>query len=116
MSWSLSTSIFLIIAFSYIRILHATVKQGAGITVHNKAFRTCASHLIVYVVYEISTVVIIVSNRFPSLSSNIKKFFSILFIIIPPVINPIIYGLISKELRASIIKHINIQVCHKIRL
>ncbi|XP_068587724.1 olfactory receptor 2K2-like [Cebidichthys violaceus] len=52
-----------------------------------------------------ASVVLIVSARFPSLSQNIKKFFSILFIIIPPAMNPIIYGLVSKEIRASIIKH-----------
>ncbi|XP_044077144.1 olfactory receptor 2K2-like [Siniperca chuatsi] len=114
MSWSVSTGIFLIIAFSYFRILHTSVKQGrANSIVHSKAFQTCASHLVVYVLYEIASVVIIVSQRFPSVSQNIKKFFSILFIIIPPAINPIIYGLLSKELRASIIKHCSIQARHR---
>ncbi|XP_029303899.1 olfactory receptor 2K2-like [Cottoperca gobio] len=107
MTWFLNTSIFLIIAFSYFRILHASVKQGrTDSSVRSKAFQTCASHLVVYVLYQIASVVIIVSQRFPSLSQNIRKFFSILFIIIPPAINPIIYGLVSKELRASIIKHL----------
>lgn len=111
MSWSLTTSVFLIIAFSYFRILHATVKQSrAGISIHSKAFRTCASHLVVYVVYEMASLVIVVSHRFPSLPSNVKKFFSILFIIIPPAINPIIYGLGSKELRSSIVKQFSKQV------
>ncbi|CAG6018081.1 unnamed protein product [Menidia menidia] len=53
MTWSLSTGIFIIIAFSYIRILSASLKQG----------RTD------------------------------RKFFSILFIIVPPAVNPVIYGL-----------------------
>ena len=107
MSWFVSTSIFLVIAFSYCRILHASVKRGrADSTIRSKAFQTCASHLVVYVLYEIASVVLILSQRFPSISQNIKKFFSILFTIIPPVINPIIYGLVSKELRASIIKHL----------
>ncbi|XP_070773702.1 olfactory receptor 2K2-like [Enoplosus armatus] len=114
MSWFLSTGIFLIIAFSYFRILHASVKDGrVDSIVRSKAFQTCASHLIVYVLYEIASMVIIVSHRIPSLSHNIKKFFSILLIIIPPAINPIIYGLVSKELRTSIVKHYSIQVRHK---
>lgn len=114
MTWCVSTSIFLIIAFSYFRILHASVKQGRGDSViRSKAFQTCASHLVVYVLYEIAAMIIIVTFRFPSVSQNIKKFSSILFIIIPPAINPIIYGLVSKELRASIVKHFSIQVCHK---
>ena len=112
MTWSLSTSIFLIIAFSYIRILHASVKQGrTDSALSNKAVQTCTPHIVVYVLYQIASVVIIVSYRLPSVSQNIKKFFSILVVIIPPAINPIIYGLVSKELRASIIKHFaNLQV------
>ena len=114
MSWSVSTGIFLIIAFSYIRILHASVTQSrTDSLVRSKAFQTCASHLVVYVLYEISSFVIIVSYRFPSASENIRKFLSILFIIIPPTINPIIYGLVSKEIRMSIIKHFNKLVRHK---
>ncbi|XP_033954907.1 olfactory receptor 2K2-like [Pseudochaenichthys georgianus] len=103
LAWCVNTSVFLVIALSYLRILHATVKQGRD--ARRKAFLTCAPHLVVYVLYQIATVVLIVIQRFPSLSQNIKRFFSILFIVIPPVINPIIYGLVSKELRASIIKH-----------
>ena len=114
MTWSVSTGIFLIIAFSYCRILHASVTQNrTDSLVRSKAFQTCASHLVVYVLYEIASVIIIVSYRFPSASENMRKFFSILFIIIPPTINPVIYGLVSKEIRVSIIKHFNKLVRHK---
>ncbi|XP_023258542.1 olfactory receptor 2K2-like [Seriola lalandi dorsalis] len=114
MSWSVSTGIFIIIAFSYFRILQASVKRSnVDSGVRSKAFQTCTSHLVVYVLYEIASVIIIVSHRFASASQDIKKFFSILFIIIPPAINPIIYGLVSKELRSSIIKHFTKQVFHK---
>ncbi|KAK5858151.1 hypothetical protein PBY51_002316 [Eleginops maclovinus] len=103
MSWCLNTSVFLIIAFTYLRILHATVKQGRS--ARSKAFQKCAPHLVVYVLYQTASVILIIIQRFPSLSQTIKRFFSILFIVIPPVINPIIYGLASKELRTSIVKH-----------
>uniref|UniRef100_A0A3B5PXT5 G-protein coupled receptors family 1 profile domain-containing protein n=1 Tax=Xiphophorus maculatus TaxID=8083 RepID=A0A3B5PXT5_XIPMA len=62
-------------------------------SVHRKALQTCVPHLVVYVLYQIASVIIIVSLRFPSVSQNIRKFFSILFIIVPPALNPIIYGL-----------------------
>ncbi|XP_032363947.1 olfactory receptor 2K2 [Etheostoma spectabile] len=105
MSWFVSTGVFLVIAFSYCKILHATVKRGrADSTIRSKAFQTCASHLVVYVLYQIASVVMITSQRFPSISQNFRKFFSVLFIIIPPVINPIIYGLVSKELRVAMRK------------
>ncbi|TWW74567.1 Olfactory receptor 10G6 [Takifugu flavidus] len=106
MTWTLSTSVFLIIALSYFRILNAGVKHDRT-GINSKALRTCATHLVVYVVYEVATLVIIVSLRFPSLSPNVKKFCSILFIVVPPAVNPVIYGLVSKELRASIIKQLS---------
>uniref|UniRef100_A0A3P8S2L6 Olfactory receptor n=1 Tax=Amphiprion percula TaxID=161767 RepID=A0A3P8S2L6_AMPPE len=103
------TGIFLIIAFSYIRILQASLKQGqTDSNVRSKVFQTCGSHLVIYLLYEIASVIIILSYRFPSVSPNLKKFFSIMFFIVPPIINPIIYGLVSKELRSSIVKHLTI--------
>uniref|UniRef100_A0A3Q0SPA8 G-protein coupled receptors family 1 profile domain-containing protein n=1 Tax=Amphilophus citrinellus TaxID=61819 RepID=A0A3Q0SPA8_AMPCI len=100
---SILTGIFFIIAFSYIRILHASLRRGRTDSgIRSKAFQTCASHLVVYVLYEIASLTIIVSYRFPLLSQNIKKFLSILYIIIPPAINPIIYGLASKDLRVKV--------------
>ncbi|XP_054873385.1 olfactory receptor 2K2-like isoform X1 [Amphiprion ocellaris] len=109
MTWTVSTGIFLIIAFSYIRILQASLKQGqTDSNVRSKVFQTCGSHLVIYLLYEIASVIIILSYRFPSVSPNLKKFFSIMFFIVPPIINPIIYGLVSKELRSSIVKHLTI--------
>ncbi|XP_047463640.1 olfactory receptor 2K2-like [Mugil cephalus] len=114
MTWCLSTGMFLIIAFSYIRILSASLRQGrTDSSVRSKAFQTCVSHLVVYVLYEIAAMAIIVSHRFPSASQNIKKFSSILFIIVPPALNPIIYGLVSKDLRAGILKLFKTRVHHK---
>ncbi|XP_016897116.1 olfactory receptor 52E4-like [Cynoglossus semilaevis] len=106
MSWCISSGVFVIIAFTYIKILHSSIKHGrSDFTVRSKAFQTCATHLVVYVLFEISSTIIILTYRFPSASANIKKFLSILFIVVPPALNPIIYGLISRELRTSIIKY-----------
>uniref|UniRef100_H3CIE4 G-protein coupled receptors family 1 profile domain-containing protein n=1 Tax=Tetraodon nigroviridis TaxID=99883 RepID=H3CIE4_TETNG len=105
LTWTQSTSIFLVIAFSYMRILQAGIRRDkTGFTVNMKALRTCVTHLVVYLLYIIASLIIIVTVRFPSLTPNVKKFCSILFIVVPPAINPVIYGLISKELRNSIIK------------
>uniref|UniRef100_A0A3P9N2D8 G-protein coupled receptors family 1 profile domain-containing protein n=1 Tax=Poecilia reticulata TaxID=8081 RepID=A0A3P9N2D8_POERE len=113
----LHTGMFIIIAFSYIRILAAVLKHGrTDSSIRTKAFQTCASHLVVYVFYEIATLIIVVSYRFPSITKNITKFLSILFIIVPPAINPIIYGLVSRDLRSSIIKRFSTRTAHKNRL
>ncbi|KAM4546647.1 olfactory receptor 2K2-like [Fundulus diaphanus] len=114
MTWTVSTGMFIIIAFSYFRILSACLKQGrSDSSIRSKAFQTCTSHLVVYVFYQIASLVIIVSYRFPSASQNMKKFLSILFIIVPPAINPIIYGLVSKDLRTSIFQQFSTRTCRK---
>ncbi|KAJ8412449.1 hypothetical protein AAFF_G00127850 [Aldrovandia affinis] len=48
--------------------------------------------------------IIIVMQRFKDVSPNAKKFCTIMFIIVPPAINPIIYGIIMKEIRTNAIK------------
>ncbi|XP_017158493.1 olfactory receptor 2K2-like isoform X3 [Poecilia reticulata] len=114
-TWTFSTLNFILIAFSYIRILSVSLKQGrTNCSKPNKALQTCAPHIIVYVVYNVAALILILSYRFPSLSQNIKKFLSILVYIIPPIINPFIYGLVSKDLRVSSIKHFSIRVRNKI--
>ncbi|XP_059912832.1 olfactory receptor 2C3-like [Gadus macrocephalus] len=110
MSWSLSTGCFLVIAFSYIKILHACIKNSNDGTMRRKAFQTCASHLVIYLIYQIGSTIIILSQRFTSASPNLKKFFSILIIIIPPAVNPVIYGLVTKELRTSLLKLVKTKV------
>ncbi|XP_068187766.1 olfactory receptor 2K2-like, partial [Antennarius striatus] len=113
-TWVFSTSVFLTVAFSYFKILHASVqRRQTGSSINSKAFRTCATHIAVYLINQIASLAIIVSYRVPSVSSNNKKFFSILVVIIPPAINPIIYGLASKELRESIIKCFGKVTCRK---
>ncbi|XP_024121693.1 olfactory receptor 2K2-like [Oryzias melastigma] len=118
MTWSVSTVVFIIIAFSYIRILTDSYKQritdskcsAGSALVRSKAFQTCAPHLVIYTLYQIASVIIVVSYRFPAVHPNLIKFFSILFIIVPPTFNPVIYGLVIKELRTSIIQKISIRV------
>ncbi|XP_037544119.1 olfactory receptor 2K2-like [Nematolebias whitei] len=115
MTWSWSSGTFILIAFSYIRILSVSLKQGrADSSVRSKAFQTCAPHILVYVLYQIASLIVTVGSRFPSLSPNIKKFFSILIFIMSPLINPIIYGLVSKDLQSSVVKCFSVRVRNKI--
>ncbi|KAM9788446.1 olfactory receptor 52D1-like [Neosynchiropus ocellatus] len=107
MAYTLSSSVFLIIVFSYTKILQTSAShQRVEGRISRKALQTCMMHLAVYILYEIATVVIILLLRFPSVSQNVKKFLSILFVVLPTTVNPVIYGLASQELRSSIIKHI----------
>ncbi|XP_036379730.1 olfactory receptor 52K2-like [Megalops cyprinoides] len=103
MTWFLSTGSFLVIAFSYIKILIACLVKREKNS-KSKAIQTCATHLAVYVLFEFATVLIIVTQRFEEVSPNAKKFCAILFVIIPPAVNPIIYGIVTKEIRTSVFR------------
>uniref|UniRef100_A0A4W5LJQ8 G-protein coupled receptors family 1 profile domain-containing protein n=1 Tax=Hucho hucho TaxID=62062 RepID=A0A4W5LJQ8_9TELE len=107
------SSSFLIIFFCYTKILSACLMRKSDKASRSKALQTCASHLVIYLIYEIVSLIIILSNRFPQVPMNIKKFCTILIFIVPPLINPIIYGFVTKELRTSIIKLLKTRVAPK---
>ncbi|XP_061105663.1 olfactory receptor 52K2-like [Conger conger] len=101
--WSLSPACFLVIAFSYAKILKACViKQEKNS--RSKALQTCTSHLTIYILFEISLFIISITYRFADISSNTKKFCAILFVIVPPTVNPIIYGVAMKDIRTNIVR------------
>ncbi|XP_035639167.2 olfactory receptor 52D1-like [Oncorhynchus keta] len=114
MTWILSSSSFLIIFFCYAKILSACLMRKSDKGSRSKALQTCASHLVIYLIFEIVSLIIILSNRFPQVPMNIKKFCTILIFIVPPLINPIIYGFVTKELRTSIIKLLKTRVAPKL--
>ncbi|XP_064205596.1 olfactory receptor 52K2-like [Anguilla rostrata] len=102
-AYSLSTSCFLVIAFSYVNILKACViKQEKNSW--SKATQTCASHLTLYILFEISTFTIVITYSLKDISLNARKFSTILSFILPPTVNPIIYGIAMKDIRKNIVK------------
>ncbi|XP_054902538.1 olfactory receptor 52N5-like [Poeciliopsis prolifica] len=67
-------------------------------SLNSKAFKTCSTHLVAYLIMSLSGVTIVVLHRFPQYS-DYRKLSAILFVIVPGSLNPIIYGLQSKEIR-----------------
>uniref|UniRef100_G3NAT7 G-protein coupled receptors family 1 profile domain-containing protein n=1 Tax=Gasterosteus aculeatus aculeatus TaxID=481459 RepID=G3NAT7_GASAC len=72
-------------------------------SLNSKALKTCSTHLVVYLIMLISGMCIIVLHRFPQYS-DYRKIASILFHIVPGTLNPIIYGIQSKETRTFLLK------------
>ncbi|XP_008331611.1 olfactory receptor 146-like [Cynoglossus semilaevis] len=64
----------------------------------SKALKTCSTHLLVFLVMILSGSIIIIMHRFPE-HKDYAKLFGILFVIVPGSLNPIIYGVQSKEIR-----------------
>ncbi|XP_031697605.1 olfactory receptor 52N5-like [Anarrhichthys ocellatus] len=71
-------------------------------SLNGKALQTCATHLAVYVIMFVSGSIIIILHRFPHLSDH-RKLASILFHVVPPAMNAVIYGLQIKAVRQKIV-------------
>ncbi|MEQ2229311.1 hypothetical protein ILYODFUR_017580, partial [Ilyodon furcidens] len=67
-------------------------------SLYSTALRTCSTHLIVYIIMFTSGKVSIILHRFPQYAEE-KKLAIILYHILPCNLNPIIYGVQSKEVK-----------------
>ncbi|CAM2102667.1 unnamed protein product [Caretta caretta] len=90
---------FLFIVMSYILILSATL-QIASSAGRQKAFSTCASHLLVVSLYY-GTIVIMYVSPSAEQSPAFHKALSIMYTVVTPMFNPIIYSLRNKEVKRA---------------
>ncbi|XP_036393554.1 olfactory receptor 51E1-like [Megalops cyprinoides] len=85
------------IVFSYIKILvicHRSSKET-----RKKALQTCLPHLLVFINFSINSVFEIVHHRLQSnIPHIIRMVMSVEFLVIPPLFNPVIYGLKLQEI------------------
>ncbi|XP_066556203.1 olfactory receptor 52K2-like [Amia ocellicauda] len=85
----------------YLQILLTCLKNKQSDT-KSKAMQTCATHLVVFIVLEITGFITIVSYRFETFSTYSRKIIAVFVIMFPSTLNPIIYGLKTKEIRRRI--------------
>ncbi|XP_063275899.1 olfactory receptor 14J1-like [Prinia subflava] len=97
---SFALGCFVFIVFSYVQILRAVLRIPSEQGRH-KAFSTCLPHLAV--------VSLFVSTAFfsylkpPSISSpSLDLALSVLYSVVPPALNPLIYSLRNQELKAAV--------------
>ncbi|XP_074131987.1 olfactory receptor 10AG1-like [Sminthopsis crassicaudata] len=86
---------FFLILFSYIRILCAILKLPSA-TGRSKAFSTCSSHLIVVCLFYGSGLIAYLQSMF-SYSDRMEKIFSLIYTVVTPMFNPLIYSLRNKD-------------------
>lgn len=86
------------ILYTYLRILVACFRSRQPDT-KAKALQTCATHLIVFLLLECLGLFTIISYRLKDVSPHLRKFMGMSTLIFPPTLNPIIYGLKTKEIR-----------------
>ncbi|XP_077329824.1 olfactory receptor 5P55-like [Lithobates pipiens] len=94
-----------VIIVSYVYII-VTIFKIPSITGRKKVFSTCSSHLtVVSMHYGTLNFVYLITSR--GQSWNINKFLSLLYTVVTPLMNPVIYSLRNKDLKQVVGKIIN---------
>ncbi|XP_043927859.1 olfactory receptor 52K1-like [Protopterus annectens] len=93
------------IMFSYAKILSTVLKLASG-EERQKAINTCGSHLFVLLFTYNTALFSFVTHRFvKGISPPLLVAFSCLYMVLPAMLSPIIYGVRTKEIRKNIFKH-----------
>ncbi|XP_051679185.2 olfactory receptor 56A1 [Oryctolagus cuniculus] len=97
--WTLLGSDFILIFLSYTFILRAVFRfkaEGAAV----KALSTCGSHFILIIFFSTILLVVVLTNvARKSVPMDILILLNVLHHLIPPALNPIVYGFHTKELK-----------------
>ncbi|XP_063060605.1 olfactory receptor 52K1-like [Engraulis encrasicolus] len=100
------TTVFLpasFILFTYIRILIVCRKSTAEF--RGKALQTCLPHIVSFVTYSIASFSDIALSRYEpgQIADALVLMISLEFIVIPPLLNPLIYGLNLPDIRRKVL-------------
>ncbi|XP_053875966.1 olfactory receptor 51G2-like [Malaclemys terrapin pileata] len=94
----------LLIFLSYVMILK-TVLSVASHSERLRALNTCVSHLCAVLLFYIPEIGLSVIHRFGNSSSHfLQILLGYVYLLVPPLMNPIVYSLKSKHLRSRIIR------------
>ncbi|XP_041807801.1 olfactory receptor 52N2-like [Chelmon rostratus] len=89
------------ITLTYLRVAIVCLSSKNKV-LNSRALQTCATHLAVYLIMLVASFTPMIMHRRPEWA-NSGKVASVLFHVIPPALNPIIYGLQCKELRQKVV-------------
>uniref|UniRef100_A0A674JC06 Olfactory receptor n=1 Tax=Terrapene triunguis TaxID=2587831 RepID=A0A674JC06_9SAUR len=93
---------FLLTLMSYICII-STILRIPSSTGRQKAFSTCSSHLIVVSIF-LGTLLIVYTFPTTNILSDLKKVLSLIYTVLTPLVNPLIYSLRNKEVQEALRK------------
>ncbi|XP_075200075.1 olfactory receptor 5P81-like [Anomaloglossus baeobatrachus] len=93
---------FAFIIISYFCILFTILKMSSTFG-RRKAFSTCSSHLTTVCAYY-GTLIAVYTTSSDESSSNINKYRSLFYLVVTPLLNPIIYSLRNNEVKRAMQK------------
>ncbi|XP_053305940.1 olfactory receptor 1019-like [Spea bombifrons] len=104
-----SVSAFFLTLTSYVFIISSVlkIKSAAG---QRKAFSTCSSHLICVSIFY-GTLFCLYLRPTSSYSPKQDKYFSLLYVVLVPILNPLVYTLKNQEVKNALKKLKDIMVC-----
>uniref|UniRef100_A0A3B3HFA2 Olfactory receptor n=1 Tax=Oryzias latipes TaxID=8090 RepID=A0A3B3HFA2_ORYLA len=88
----------ILILYTYAQILFTCVKTN-NTNGRKKAIQTCSTHLVVFLVLQVNTTFTLISHRFENASPFLRRALGVSVLIFPPFLDPLIYGLRTRELR-----------------
>ncbi|XP_073402879.1 olfactory receptor 2D2-like [Dendrobates tinctorius] len=91
---------FALILISYLSIFFIIMTRSSTSGL-SKVFSTCGSHLTTVCIYY-ATLIMIYMSPSNDRSSSTNKFLSLLYIVVSPMMNPIIYSLRNQEIRRTL--------------
>lgn len=89
------------VLISYVLIFQAVFRLSQKEARH-KAFSTCAAHIVVFLEFYILAFFSFFSHRFGRVSPHVHILSSTLYLLVPPALNPIVYGVKTKEIRRRV--------------
>ncbi|XP_063788396.1 olfactory receptor 2D2-like [Pseudophryne corroboree] len=103
---------FIVISYSQIILCILKMKSSAG---QRKAFSTCGSHMMVVTMFYGSAMAAYMKPRSSSLPGT-DKFIAIFYVIITPMLNPLIYSLRNNDVKSAFLKlKVRNICCFKVR-
>ncbi|XP_066450259.1 olfactory receptor 51E1-like [Eleutherodactylus coqui] len=100
------------ISVSYMLIIKTVL--GVVAEANTKAFGTCAAHICAVLLYYIPLIGLSVIHRLKSNANlpNLHILFGNIYLLLPPVINPLIYGIKTKQIRNGL-KKLSSKIIHQ---
>ncbi|XP_008327135.1 olfactory receptor 6K2-like [Cynoglossus semilaevis] len=101
-NYTVYTLHFLVIVFSYACLIKNCITSSVN---RSKFMQTCLPHLICLFIFMWSAGLDLLYIRFGNadISQSFKNFMAIAYILIPPILNPLIYGLKLTQIRKKVV-------------